>query len=310
MAEVRKPSLPEIVYTNKNCGNEQHECLSPLCIIKNKENKLILKFTDGNHQVFYTATRKPNNSINSSLIIYGGINGNGAIPISYSLDRSNTEQYKLYSHKSVIEEANKLLNQNGVNVSLAEEVLLEKLIQNIKNNEVELTQSDLAKSIFYHVAIVKTVNRAIENNRTDCNCSPVPLYFVDKSPFLCQQDLFYDINTLLEKFESDSSGINQQYDSTTIHQLKSYLELKSTNTSSISFEDIYIDLSNGVPTNEFINVIDEHIETAWCLLGSDLGCCGNYSGCCWFASIHCLAHDIACLNCEPSWYCFDGCVPL
>lgn len=310
-AEVRKPGLSKKVFTNKNCGNDQQECLSPLCIIRIDDKKLILKFTDGNYRVFYNATRNPNNnSIKSNLIIYGGNNGDGAIPISYYLDKSNSTQFKLFSHKGVIEEDDKLLNQKGVQVSAAEESLLEKLILNIKTSDSDFN-SDLAKSIYYHTAIVKAVKRAIENNATDCNCAPVPLYFTDNSPFLCQQDLGYDVNELLDNLKSNPSVIAEKYDSLTIQGVKSFLESKSTETEFISFEESYIELSNGVPTNEFNDIIDDHIETAWCLFGqgSDLGCCGNYSGCCWFATDLCLQHDLACLNCDYSW-CFDGCVPI
>lgn len=311
-AEVRKSGLSKKVFTNKNCGNDQQECLSPLCIIRNDDKKLILKFTDGNYRVFYNATRNSNNnSIKSNLIIYGGNNGNGAIPISYYLDKSNAMQFKLLSHKGVIEEADKLLNQKGVQISAAEESLLEKLILNIKTSDSNFN-SELAKSIYYHTAIVKTVKRAIENNATDCNCAPVPLYFTNSSPFLCQQDLKYDVNELLDNLKSNPSFITEKYDSLTVEQVKSYLERRSSKVDFISFEESYIALSNGVATNEFNDIIDDHIETAWCLLGqgSDLGCCGNYSGCCWYWSNGCLMHDLACLNCEPGWYCFDGCVPL
>jgi hypothetical protein len=44
------------------------------------------------------------------------------------------------------------------------------------------------------------------------------------------------------------------------------------------------------------------------LRGSDCGCCGNYSGPCWYCDVICLAHDIACQNCSPSWFCLPGCV--
>lgn len=313
MAEVRKSLLTKKVYANKNCGSGQQDCLTSLCIIKNNDDKLIFKYTDDNYKVFYNASRKTNNSIKSSLIIYGGNNGNGAIPTSYYLDKSNSEQFKLFSHKGVIEESDKLLNQNGVHISGDEEVLLEKLILEIKNSESELTESDLAKNIFYHTAIIKTVKRAIENNESDCNCAPVPLYFTDKTPFLCQQDLAYNVNQSLESLKSNSSVIAEKYDSLTIERVKSYLERRSTEVDYIFFEESYIALSNGVPTNEFIEIIDDHIELAGCLLGqgSDLGCCGNYSGCCWFWSVDCLNHDLGCaaIACDH-WTCGWACEPL
>ena len=42
--------------------------------------------------------------------------------------------------------------------------------------------------------------------------------------------------------------------------------------------------------------------------GSQLGCCGNYSGPCYFCHLACLLHDIQCIDCG-AWYCGPGCVP-
>lgn len=37
--------------------------------------------------------------------------------------------------------------------------------------------------------------------------------------------------------------------------------------------------------------------------GSDIGCCGNYGGGCWYCHVGCLAHDLLC------WCCDSGVVP-
>ncbi len=42
--------------------------------------------------------------------------------------------------------------------------------------------------------------------------------------------------------------------------------------------------------------------------GSALGCCGNYSGPCWYCNTICLIHDILCLDCDH-WYCGWQCQP-
>ncbi len=42
--------------------------------------------------------------------------------------------------------------------------------------------------------------------------------------------------------------------------------------------------------------------------GSTLGCCGNYSGPCWYCNTTCLVHDILCLRCDH-WYCGWQCQP-
>jgi hypothetical protein len=304
MAEVIKPALPEQVYTNKNCGNERQNCISSLCVLNNNENNLIIRYTWNNYKVYYNASKRPNNSIKSSLIIYGGNNGNGAIPISHFLDKTNLNTYKLTSYKNVIEESNKLSKRANIQISNAEETLIEKFLLDIKTNEPLLTKSELAKSIFYHFAILKTTKRVLESNSSECNCAPVPLYFTDKSPFLCQEDLSYNINELLNNLEGNFSVISNQYSPETINQVKTYLESKLSEGNIISFENTYIDLSNGVPSNLFNSSIEDYIETSWCPdgLGSDLGCCGNYSGCCWYSSAACLIHDVICIGCHE-WHC-------
>ena len=43
------------------------------------------------------------------------------------------------------------------------------------------------------------------------------------------------------------------------------------------------------------------------MYGRDYGCCGNYSGCCKFASYACYRHDIMCRCCESKILCLPGC---
>lgn len=42
--------------------------------------------------------------------------------------------------------------------------------------------------------------------------------------------------------------------------------------------------------------------------GGQCGCCGNYEGPCVYWSLTCLAHDMACQQCQH-WWCFSGCGP-
>lgn len=312
MAEVIKPMLPEKVYTKKTCGNSQQECSTSLCILNNDGNNLILRFTENNYKVYYNASKKPNNSIKSNMIIYGGNNGNGAIPTTYLLDKSNLEQYRLTSHRGVIEESDKLAKHAGMSITSIEENLVENLLLEFKTSEPSLVQTDLAKSIFFNVAIIKSVKRALDNNSEDCNCSPVPLYFNDKSPFICQEDLSYNVSDLLTNLNDNLTEISNHYDSLTIETVRNYLESKPIDVTDVSFEEVYVDISGGSPISDFNTNLDDFINAFWCpgLQGSDLGCCGNYSGCCWYSSPVCLAHDLACLNCEPDWFCLDGCVPI
>lgn len=47
----------------------------------------------------------------------------------------------------------------------------------------------------------------------------------------------------------------------------------------------------------------------WWPKGSDHGCCGNYSGKCWFWHPICYIHDKMCINCKPKLFCLPACKP-
>lgn len=53
-----------------------------------------------------------------------------------------------------------------------------------------------------------------------------------------------------------------------------------------------------------------NISAGWNLTGRDLGCCGNYEGCCRIASKVCYLHDSICQCCRLGWiFCGPECKP-
>lgn len=301
MAEVIKPTLPEQVYTNKNCINGQQECSLPLCVLNNNEKSLQLKYSKNGYKVFYNASKSSNNSIKSSLIIYGGNNGNRAISTSYFLDKTDESSYKLISHRDIIKEATKLSKINNIQISDTEVQLVESLVSEIKNTENELVQSELAKSIYFNIAIIKTAKRSIENNNSECNCTTVPFYFTDKTPFLCQEDLMYDLSLSISNLKNNLVELSENYNDNLIEELNVYLNQKILEKEFIGFKEFFKDFEGVNP--------DTPLELVPCIgSGSMPGCCGNYSGCCYYASIHCLMHDLICWNCD-AWHCGWGCQP-
>lgn len=53
-----------------------------------------------------------------------------------------------------------------------------------------------------------------------------------------------------------------------------------------------------------------NISAGWNLTGRDLGCCGNYEGCCKMASKVCYLHDSICQCCRLGWiFCGPECKP-
>lgn len=51
------------------------------------------------------------------------------------------------------------------------------------------------------------------------------------------------------------------------------------------------------------------VSLRWWPSGSSHGCCGNYSGPCYYWHPVCYVHDRMCSTCTPRWFCFDGCNP-
>ena len=72
---------------------------------------------------------------------------------------------------------------------------------------------------------------------------------------------------------------------------------------------ILSDLTSTFVTFRVRECSSSRFDSGWNIRGSDYGCCGNYEGCCTFASDACYTHDHQCRCCDLSWYCLSGCVP-
>lgn len=78
------------------------------------------------------------------------------------------------------------------------------------------------------------------------------------------------------------------------------------------FTDLFI-LTYSLWTNDSKQVKDKENcsnSRGWNLKGSDWGCCGNYPGCCMFASFICYIHDALCKCCDVGGnFCGPTCRP-
>ena len=177
----------------------------------------------------------------------------------------------------------------------------------------------LVQFMYLHNAILNTVARSVESD-DKCECTPDPGYFVGRKAFWCQEDYYIFPEIVLANLES--SGAVVETDNVVIEYLK-----KNRSRRRIAISELYdieqpkeqfmkrveaqgrrfdkINLLASSKSNSMIqSVVDEE---EGCIEGDDLGCCGNYGGCCWYSSIYCLIHDFECLCCTPSWYCLFGC---
>lgn len=160
--------------------------------------------------------------------------------------------------------------------------------------------SESYQSIFFHMAILNTINRSLSSTN-DCECTPHPGYFVDKTSFWCQEDYLYNVEDLQDYFNANLDKATTLGGTPVIEYVNS---LYTNNIKDVvSFKEIYF-------LTHLKEQFNNGLKTIVCPdgSGSGLGCCGNYAGCCWYWSLDCLRHDMACINCDH-WYCLPGCKP-
>ena len=216
----------------------------------------------------------------------------------------NENHWKLRQAPVIIEKA-ELLNE--VNPTIISDVnnILEKSLEYIYSEVLEVKDNNLISIINYHHSILTTRLRANEEN-SDCNCNVHPAFLIGKSFFGCQEDQKFEVNNL--KTIISQYAENNTLDESTI-ALRSYLN--STSSTEIRFDDYY---SFYIPKEEFkasiIDILENNTSSrCWLGSGSSWGCCGNYSGCCYYSNPLCFVHDAICTDCKPKGFCLPGCKP-
>lgn len=169
----------------------------------------------------------------------------------------------------------------------------------------------LFSSIYYYQSAIDAIKR--ENDTNSLISGTIhPGYLVDKNYFVFQEDQIIDLSVI-------NKTTLQNYVNTVEDQnLANFIS--SNNSSKGPFNELYKYYAS---TEDFNSYLDDLISapvggenSIQCLIGSgnDIGCCGNYAGCCLAASMVCYIHDIQCSTCKPptgypSWYCGPSCQP-
>jgi len=218
--------------------------------------------------------------------------------------------YKLITHKGIIEQAKVLKIHSNLDLINKSKKLFELFAEKILFNQNLDSYSNLVQSLFYHNSILEITKRSFEK-KEDCECTPHPGYFVDNNSFWCQEDYLIDVNRFIDVIENN----NSEY---LIDKEKVLSFLQKKKNSSISIDKISVFMES---KQSFMNRVESSFSKANNTIksikppeecedgqGTDLGCCGNYSGCCWVWSYYCLDHDIRCYTCAH-WHCGPSCVP-
>jgi hypothetical protein len=302
---IFKTMLFLMISTLVGCNQESNDSFNYVNKDFNKNELIFSKESQINNLKFNYISKKEDGKIISELIIY---NSNGKILESTQIIDTNIPAYKLIVYQEIIKNAEKLkqeLNPKLINQIIPEFEIFARSILFDSNNQ---NNQELIQTIFYQNSILNTIKRSYENNN-NCECLPHPGYFVAQKPFWCQEDFLVNVKLFIQILKNDSSNNLQNKD-----QVLTFLE--EYNKTEVSFDKIskYIekkeDFLNRIQTNfnNTNNVNNALAKEKDCVKGTDLGCCGNYSGCCWYWSYYCLDHDLECLGCDK-WHCGPACVP-
>lgn len=154
------------------------------------------------------------------------------------------------------------------------------------------------KQLSFHYSILTTKNREFKTKK--CECTVHPGYLTDKTAFACMEDHVLNNSKIIFEIENNSDIFNDNASRNLL------IHLKKNTQGTTSFKDMY----------NFYYPLDKYKENisskaATCLLGqgSSHGCCGNYSGCCYYINPICHIHDAMCSDCKPRWFCLPGCKP-
>ena len=301
-AKIVKANLSKIIFCFKEAYS--NSC-ADLCIKYYGNKMVIIRYIENDFRIIYRA-RTHGGKTNSNVRVFKKkLNGVEKIVTTSFLLDTNITSYKLLLHKEVFAKANHLKNTLPVEKWNKLATLYENFLLKLRDVDIETFKSDKGQSTYFHFAIYNTIRRSIVNN-SECNCLPLPLYFGNRTPFMCMKDFVFNVDQVLQSLNDHQEEIKKHYEDSTILIVTDYF--KQQTKSEITFDEMYFSISGGTQS-EF----EDALNSIGCIFGSGsaAGCCGNYSGCCWYRSALCLAHDNACKlsGCKPALACGWSCIP-
>jgi hypothetical protein len=184
----------------------------------------------------------------------------------------------------------KIFSENGKKTISKHSKYLSTMTQSIKDTISQKKQrSFVYQGLFIFQSLLNGADRDTNNNG-NITFSTMGSYPVALSSFVCAEEVLLNIDDfktyLRERKEWDKTNLGIDY-------YLGALDKKSGTKNMVEIIDdleVYFNSTLGWPQ------------------GGECGCCGNYSGNCYYWNSACLAHDMACQRCQYSW-CFSGCVP-
>ncbi|HEX4886639.1 MAG TPA: hypothetical protein VFV37_01210 [Luteibaculaceae bacterium] len=175
---------------------------------------------------------------------------------------------------------------------------LADLDKNIRNQEI-------ANGIFFHVAILQMLARKAEQLSDVCSCSTYAKYLFNESVFACTEDMVYSAKEIVDFYNHENLSSTQLEDDG-VGSIISF----AVNNPSAFLSQRQIDLMRcealGINPDDITEPTTGALGCPRGTQGTDPGCCGNYSGRCWYCHNWCLWHDLACWCCDK-WWCGWAC---
>jgi len=302
------------LYLAYSCNKEENEI--------NSEFKKELNFNANNTKIDYSGTIvKGHLIINIDIKDYEtgkSIKENFDINTDKNqfpkeISEQITAKQKSLSSKFSSSEIRRLLNA------------MDKMVNSVTLDMRDSELKDLKmQGLFMCNSLIKSVNRQILKNdmilqKTNLKSSTNNLENTD-SPIYTSNTVYEGYNRELSSFAlTEDLVINvddlQKYinEDTQNAEAKGFLFvqeiLNNTTTNSISLYQLEAEIVEYTRNNpdDFEGQVSE-LGFRW-PRGSDHGCCGNYSGPCYYFHPVCFLHDKMCTDCTPRWFCFSGCKP-
>ena len=224
--------------------------------------------------------------------------------LSQEISNQITQKQKRLSSKFTTAEIKRLVNiMDNMIVSVTEKM---------KNEELKDIK---AQGLFMCNSLIKSVNRQILINNKDLHKNEKNIsirifgtntvyegFKKGMSSFIFNEDLEINVQDFINRINEDPVFAKEKG----FFFTKEIFENKSS--PIIYYSELLDDIIKYTADNPEKFEGPSYNGFKW-PSGSTWGCCGNYSGPCYFYMPVCWVHDVICTNCRPRWFCFSGCVP-
>lgn len=309
MKHISKIAFLLILSLTVFACSEQDETLKTT---NNNSNEKNFSFKKANLKIDYTSTLT-NNQLFFKINI-NNISSNKNINETFNINLSKVDFYKDISNQ-ITEKQKRISNDYTLTeirtmVSVMDDMVLSETNE-ITNDELKDMRT---QGLFVCNSLVKSISRLISkkdilhlrigDGETQTTNTVYEGFKREMSSFALDEDLQINVQDYITYIENNPElGIEKGFTF-----VKGILENK--NSTNISLTELQNDILTFTINNPNLFEGDSDPVTGYRWpQGSDHGCCGNYSGNCWYWHPACWVHDKMCSDCTPRWFCFSGCVP-